>query len=199
MADQDVGESDSDRQARATEAALVERAKAGEVGGFEELMRTHQGLAIRTAYAILGDPDEAKDAVQDGFVKAFYALGRFRAGASFRPWVLRIVANEAINRRRASRRRTELRLRSAMADPLERVVVSPEDVALEAERLTELLAAVNGLPPADRLVIAYRYWLELPEAETAEALGVARGTVKSRLSRAMGRLRSALTIGFPLP
>ena len=72
---------------------------------------------------------------------------------------------------------------------------SPEAASIELEQQAELLAAVNTLRPEDRLVIAYRYWLELPEAEMAEALGVARGTVKSRLSRALGRLRLSLETG----
>ena len=89
----------------ADEAELIERAHHGDAGGFEELVTIYQDLAIRTAYVVLADHDEASDAAQDAFVKAFYALGTFRAGAPFRPWLLRIVANEAINRRRASQRR----------------------------------------------------------------------------------------------
>ena len=173
------------------EARLIERARSGDQGSFEELVTTYQDLAIRTAYVILGDRDEASDAAQEAFVKAFHALDRFRAGAPFRPWVLRIVANEAINRRRAARRRFELRVRVSVADPPVRLEAAPEEAVLAKERREELLAAVNGLRPEDRLVIAYRYWLDLPEAEMASALGVPRGTVKSRLSRALGRLRAA--------
>ena len=69
---------------------------------------------------------------------------------------------------------------------------SPEAASIELEQQAELLAAVNTLRPEDRLVIAYRYWLEMPEAEMADALGCARGTVKSRLSRAIGRLRARM-------
>src|SRR5919197_3116097 len=97
------------------EAELVDRAKRGDVAAYEELVRVHQSLAIRTAYVITGQAADAQDAVQEAFVKAYYALGRFREGAAFRPWLLRIVANEAINRRRSSHRKSALALRVAAA------------------------------------------------------------------------------------
>jgi RNA polymerase sigma-70 factor (ECF subfamily) len=176
----------------ADEAELIGRARDGDAAGFEELVTIYQDLAMRTAYVVLGDHDEATDAAQDAFVKAFYALGTFRVGAPFRPWLLRIVANEAINRRRASRRRADLSIRATREAAVTGSPRTPEDAVLAGERRDELLVAVNSLRPEDRLIIHYRYWLELPEAETAAALGVARGTVKSRLSRALGRLRTAL-------
>ena len=82
--------------------ALIERACHGDIGAYEELVRQHQDLAYRTAYLITGGAAEAEDAAQEAFVKAYYALGRFRAGAPFRPWLLRIVVNEARNRRKAA-------------------------------------------------------------------------------------------------
>jgi RNA polymerase sigma factor (sigma-70 family) len=176
------------------EQDLVERARRGDVGAYEELVRKYQDLAVRTAYVIAGGAD-AHDAAQEAFVKAYRALGRFRAGASFRPWLLRIVANEAINRRRAARRQTNLALRAAESRPGGDAAPSPEGAALERERREELMKAMSHLKPDDRLVIAYRYWFDLSEQEMAEALGVARGTVKSRLSRAIGRLRETLTEG----
>jgi RNA polymerase sigma factor (sigma-70 family) len=189
------GEAGADRAHAGTrETELIERARTGEPEAIEELVVTYQDLAVRTAYVIVGDPDEASDAAQEGFVKAFRALSRFRPGAPFRPWLLRIVANEAINRRRAAHRRADLRERASAALPGV-PAAGPEESAIDAERRAELLMAVNGLRPEDRLVIAYRYWFELPEAEMAEAMGVARGTVKSRLSRALGRLREALESG----
>jgi RNA polymerase sigma factor (sigma-70 family) len=173
------------------DAELVERARQGDVSAYEQLVRRYQDLAARTAYVITGGAADAQDAVQEGFVKAYYALGRFRAGAPFRPWLLRIVANEAINRRRAARRHTNLALRAAEGRLTGDAVPSPEGAALAQEEQQELLAAMAGLRPEDRLVIAYRFWFDLSEAEMAEALGCARGTVKSRLSRAIGRLREA--------
>ncbi|CAN5212612.1 RNA polymerase sigma factor RpoE [soil metagenome] len=172
------------------EAELVERAKRGDVGAYEELVRKYQDLAVRTAYVVAGSAD-AQDAAQEAFVKAYMSLGRFRSGASFRPWLLRIVANEAINRRRAARRQANLALQAAEGRPPEDAAPSPEVAALALERQRELLDAVNLLRPEDRLVIAYRFFFDLSEAEMAEALGCARGTVKSRLSRALVRLRAA--------
>ena len=174
------------------EAELVERAKRGDVGAYEELVRMHQNLAARTAYVIAGQAADAQDAVQEAFVKAYRSLGRFREGASFRPWLLRIVANEAISRRRSARRQAALALRAAEGRLQGDAVPSPEGAALEQERHREVVAAVARLRPEDRLVIAYRYWFDLSEAEMAEALGCARGTVKSRLSRALVKLRESL-------
>jgi RNA polymerase sigma factor (sigma-70 family) len=175
------------------DGALVELARAGDVAAYETLVRRYQDLALRTAHAILGSGAEVDDAVQEAFVKAYYALGRFRTGSPFRPWLLRIVANESIDRARAAARSVSLDLRPEPEDgPADARQPSPEASALALEQQTELLAAVNALRPDDRLVIAYRYWLDMPEAEMAAALGCARGTVKSRLSRALGRLRATL-------
>ena len=84
------------------EQELVERARSGDVGAYEQLVRRYQDLAVRVAHVVGGSAAEAQDAAQEAFVKAFAALGRFRAGAPFRPWLLRIVSNEAITRARAS-------------------------------------------------------------------------------------------------
>src|SRR5437870_1257338 len=172
------------------EPELVDRARDGDVGAYEELVRRYQSLAGRTAYVITGGHADAQDAVQEAFVKAYYALGRFRSGSEFRPWLLRIVANEAINRRRAARRQANLVVRAGDDRPPGDAGPSPEGAAIAGEEQRELLAAISGLRPEDRLVIAYRYWFDLSEAEMAEALGCPRGTVKSRLSRALKRLRA---------
>jgi RNA polymerase sigma-70 factor (ECF subfamily) len=172
------------------EEELIERARRGDAGAYEELVRRHQDLAYRVAYTIVGGAAEAEDAAQEGFFKAWAALGRFRRGAPFRPWVLRIVANEARNRRTAARRRPTVPLDADERRPSGDPARSPEGLALAAERDRVLLAALDSLREDDRLVIACRYFLELSEAETADALGCARGTVKSRLSRALGRLRA---------
>jgi len=154
-------------------------------------VRSHQAVAFRTAYLITGDASEAEDAAQEAFVKAYRALGRFRPGAPFRPWLLAVVANEARNRRKAARRRTNLVVRAAGA-PSREASSSPEASVLAAERRAELLGALGGLREEDRLVIGCRYFLGLSEAETAAALDCAQGTVKSRLSRAIGRLRERM-------
>jgi RNA polymerase sigma factor (sigma-70 family) len=177
-----------------SETALVARARRGDSRAYRALVEEHQTIAFRTAYLITGSAAEAEDAVEDGFVKAFYALARFRPGAPFRPWVLRIVANEARNRRRSAGRRERLALREAENPLSGGAVPSPEAAFLQAEQRGELLAAVEALREEDRLVIACRYFLGLSEEETASALGWRRGTVKSRLSRALRRLRAELKV-----
>ena len=176
------------------EIELVGLAQSGDSAAYQTLVEEHQTIAFRTAYLITGSAADAEDAVQEAFVKAFYALGRFRPGAPFRPWVLRIVANEARNRRRSAGRRERPTLRAA-EDPLSGgAVPSPEAALLESEERAELLAAVEGLREEDRLVIACRYFLELSEEETAAALDWRRGTVKSRLARALERLRARMEV-----
>jgi RNA polymerase sigma factor (sigma-70 family) len=177
-----------------TEAELVERARRGDQDAYGELVHLYQGIAFRTAYLLTGNAADAEDAAQDGFVKAFYALGRFRRGAELRPWLLRIVANEARNRRRSARRRGNLALRAVAAVPSGGAAPSPEMSVLDAERGAVLLEALNGLREEERDVVSCRYLLELSEEETAETLGLRRGTVKSRLSRALTHLRQRIEV-----
>jgi RNA polymerase sigma factor (sigma-70 family) len=173
------------------DAELIDRARKGEVMAYEELVRRYQDIAVRTAHLISPDGD-AEDAAQEAFVKAYAALGRFRTGSPFRPWLLQIVTNEARNRRRSAGRRANLALRAAEDRRPDDAAPSPESAVLASERRAVLLAALNALRDADREVISARYFLELSETETAEALGIPRGTVKSRLSRALERLRAQL-------
>jgi RNA polymerase sigma factor (sigma-70 family) len=171
---------------------LVDRARHEDGGAYERLVERYQAIAHRVAYLITRSGADADDATQEAFVKAYYALGRFRSGASFRPWILKIVANEARNRRRAAGRRADLTLRAAAQRSSGDAVPSPEAAALEAEERAALMAAVNRLSDKDRLAVSYRYFLGLSEADMAAALGCAKGTVKSRLSRALARLRREL-------
>jgi RNA polymerase sigma-70 factor (ECF subfamily) len=167
----------------------LDRALAGDAAAYSELVREHQDVAFRAAYLVTGSAAEAEDAAQDGFVKAWQALGRFRRGAPFRPWLLAIVVNEARNRRRHAGRQAALALRAL--DP------GGEDVEYAAVRNAErehVFAIVAGMSEDDRLAIACRYFLDLSEHETAQALGWPRGTVKSRLSRALARLRDAMEV-----
>ncbi len=179
------------------ESELVAHARRGDLDAFEQLVREHQGIAFRTAYVITGSAADAEEAVQDAFVKAHRALGRFREGAPFRPWLLAIVANEARNRRRAEGRREGLTLRLASERhvhelPSGDAAPSPEGRALAAEARAELVAALEQLSEDDRTVLSCRYLLDLGEEETGQVLSLRRGTVKSRTSRALGRLREQL-------
>ena len=171
---------------------LIERARDGDVRAYGDLVERYRDIAFRTAYLVTRSAADAEDAAQEAFVKAYYALGRFRTQSPFRPWILRIVANEARNRVRSARRREGLALRVAEDRPSGGAAPSPEAAALDRERDEALLAAMAPLSEPDRQIITCRYLLDLSEAETADTLGIRRGTVKSRLSRALGRLRQVL-------
>lgn len=153
------------------------------MAAYEELVRRYQDIALRTAYLITGGGAEAEDATQEALVKAYHALGRFKPGAPFRPWLLRIVANEARNRRVAEGRRAALALHVAAA-PAQPGPPTPEALALRGERHEALLRALAALRPQDRLIIAYRYFLDLSEEEMATALGCPAAVRSSRVSPA---------------
>jgi RNA polymerase sigma-70 factor, ECF subfamily len=175
-----------------TEEELVERARSGDGAAFAALVSPQEEIAFRTAYLIARNAADAEDAVQAGLVKAWRALPRFRRGSPLRPWLLAIVANEARNRRRAAGRREGLALRAAHELPSGGAAPSPEGRLLAAEERAELLAALGRLREEDRDVLSCRYLLELGEEETAQVLSLRRGTVKSRTSRALERLRAEL-------
>jgi RNA polymerase sigma-70 factor (ECF subfamily) len=169
---------------------LVALSRAGDDGAFAALVRRHQDVAFRAAYVVLGDADAAADAAQEGFIAMHRALARFRPGQPVRPWLLTIVGNRARNLRRGAGRRTAAHLRAGQAwdggEP------SAEEAVTRREGRRLVLDAVNALQAEDRAAIACRYFLDLSEAETAALLGVARGTVKSRLHRARERLRARM-------
>ncbi|MFI8302399.1 RNA polymerase sigma factor [Streptomyces sp. NPDC085927] len=173
---------------------MIARVRAGEPEAYAELVRAHTGIALRAATA-LGAGADAEDVVQQAFVKAYCALGRFRDGMAFRPWLLSIVANETRNTVRAAARRYSLAGREAVfaeAEPVIPESADPAVVTLETERRAALTAALEKLSEEHRLVVTYRYLLEMDEQETAQALGWPRGTVKSRLNRALRKLERLL-------
>jgi RNA polymerase sigma-70 factor (ECF subfamily) len=151
-------------------------------------------LPAHRAAFLLGAGEEADDVVQEAFVKAFRQLSRFRVGEPFRPWLLRIVSNETRNLTRSQRRRAALALRLS-AWPAEPAGGGPADEVLAAERRAGLLAAVSTLPDKERQAVVCRYFLDLSEAGTAQVLGWPLGSVKSRTSRALTRLRGLLAAG----
>ncbi|MHB8508097.1 MAG: RNA polymerase sigma factor [Candidatus Dormibacteria bacterium] len=185
---------DETEPVRQAEAELIGRAIRGDADAYGRLVAIHQEVAFRAAWHVLGDATEAEDVAQDAFVKAYLALARFRPGAPFRPWLLRIVGNEARNRRRAGGRRQALAEAQARANPGD-TAPSPADLAIASIEREGLLREVARLSSDDRQVIRCRYFLELSEEETAAVMDCRRGTVKSRLSRALRRLRSAMDGG----
>jgi RNA polymerase sigma factor (sigma-70 family) len=169
----------------------VRRAGAGDAAAFGELVARHRSSALRVATVVLGTSSGADDVVQDADVRAWRARSTIDPERAFRSWYLHVVANTGKNARRSFGRRAALELRDARASTPEPVADPAEHVVTDIERQT-VIAAVNRLRRDDRLVIGLRHFEQMDEAEMAEVLGCPTGTVKSRLSRAMERLRRQL-------
>lgn len=177
------------------EAALIARAQDGDVTAYGQLVERYEEVAFRISYLITGSPTDAEDAAQAAFLKAFAALGRFRGGAPLAPWLLRIVANEARNRRRHERRQARLVPRIGSAEVRDGTERSAEEIVLADETHRQVSEALWRLRDDERLVIFARFFLDLSEADAAVVLGCPAGTVKSRLSRGLAHLRSDVNWG----
>ena len=175
----------------AEEAAALARVRAGEPAAYAVLVRLHAPMAKRLA-VLSGAGSDADDVVQEAFVKAYRALPSFHQGAGFRPWLLRIVVNETRNLQRGRSRQSLRELRVATEEVVTRGVADPAQVVVDSDRRSGLLDALDALADDLREVVTCRYLLELSEAETAHALGIPPGTVKSRLHRALASLRKVL-------
>lgn len=179
------------------EQDLIRRAQRGEIAAFDTLVRAYETPAFRAAYLITRDEHDAADAAQEAFVRAFRALESFRLGEPFRPWLMRIVTNQALNRIQAVKRRTGMTERYAQT--VDAAMESPNvQRALETREKNELLVrAVGRLKPDEQVLITLRYFIELPEVEVAQTLDIPLGTVKSRLHRTLSKLREIIRKEFP--
>ena len=177
------------------ETQAIEWAAAGDAASFGSLVERYQEVAFRAAYLVLRDAGAAEDVAQDAFVRAYQRLHTFRRGEPFRPWLLRIVTNLALNEVRARTRRTGLVGRIGIFAP--RSVEPPHAAVAASDEAEALLGAISELPEDDRVVLHLRYYLELPEREIAAAIGKPAGTVKSRLHRAGKRLRDVIEANYP--
>lgn len=177
------------------DGAVIAAARTGDRDALAVLVTRYEQVAFRAAYVIVRDPASAEDIAQEAFVRVHGSRARFNANEPFRPWLVRIVTNLALNEVRGRGRRTGLLARFGRM-PSERPP-EPEDLALASEAQRLLWHAMNRLPPGDRVILYIRYWLELPEKEIALAIGKAPGTVKSRLSRAGQRLRKIMERDYP--
>lgn len=188
--------SDLQRTTDHEQLTLIQRARQGDQSAWVTLVSQHQGAVFRLAYLLLGEADEAQDVAQETFIRAFRALSRFDPARPLRPWLLRITTNLAYNRRRTLSRywMAVQRFFGTASEPL--LTASAEE-SLPAVEAQSLWQAVQRLNQADQEIIYLRYFLELSVAETAEAAGIAPGTVKSRLSRALARLRQVVEQEFP--
>jgi RNA polymerase sigma factor (sigma-70 family) len=169
------------------DAALIRASRSGRHDAYGVLVRRYQDLVVKVA-VLLGAADQAEDAAQEAFVSAWRALDRFTEGSPFRPWILQIVRNEVRNRQRTLLRRRTM-WSQVVTELLPPDAEASDAPALRADERRALYAALAALPERQRLVVAYRYLLDLSEQETATALRLPAGTVKSRLSRALGQLR----------
>ncbi|MGK5681149.1 RNA polymerase sigma factor [Actinoplanes sp. URMC 104] len=174
----------------------MSRAREGDLGAYELLVARYTVPAHRAA-VLLGAGDDADDVVQEAMVKAYRQLSRYRGESGFRPWLLAIVANETRNLHRSRRRRDGLALRAVSATEPLPDAPDPADTVLARERRERLVARLRLLGQRDRDVLVCRFLLDLSEQETAAALGVAKGTVKSRTARALARLREQLAQEVP--
>ena len=172
-----------------TEQDLVLEARLGDSVAWEMIVHQHQESVFRLSYLLLGDPDDAQDIAQETFIRAFHALDRFDAQRPLRPWLLRIATNLSHNRRRSIARYLAALVRFSQETPQAFSSIDSGSLSEESEALWQALQRIKW---QFRVVIYLRYFLEMSEAETAAALGVAQGTVKSRMSRALSQLREVI-------
>ncbi len=175
---------------RERESEDVVRAKAGDHDAYARLVRPYERIAYRVAVAITGRSADAEEAMQNGFVKAYRSLPRFRVGAAFRPWLLRIVVNEAHNVNRSERRHRVLGSRAA--ERHEPAAVAADDTVIAREEVEIVLGGLARLADADRLVLALRYFAEMPDGEAAAFVGISTEAYRVRLVRARKRLQAQL-------
>ena len=174
-----AGGDDARLAGRAAERRLMRAAQGGSSEALEALFKLHWPTAYRSAYYIVHDAAAAEDIAQEAFLAAVRALDRFDARRPFAPWINRIVVNRAIDFARARTLRREVGAELA----------APAEAPPEAPRISDhLLAALAALAPEQRAVVVLRYLLEWTPGEIARALGLPRGTVNSRLRRALDRL-----------
>jgi len=179
------------------EKALIDAARRGGVGSFNQLVLNYQSMAYNLAYRILGNRDAAADATQDAFLSAFKAIGKFRGG-SFKAWLLRIVTNACYDQLRFKQRRPAvsldalLVLESAPVQSLTDPGESPEEYAVRQELNKAIQVGIGTLPSEQRIALVLSDVQGLSYQEIAEVTGASLGTVKSRLSRARSKLRDFL-------
>lgn len=178
------------------ESTLILHAANGDAAAWEPLVLAHQEAVFRLSYLLLGDPDDAADVAQETFLRAWNHLKRFDTTRPLRPWLLSIASNLASNRRRSAGRYLAALTRAFRNEPTSSS--STEEKSAREMEASDLWKAVQTLNVADQQIVYLRYFLELSVAETAQALGIPEGTVKSRLSRALERLRGIIQQDFPV-
>lgn len=176
------------------ESTLILRSANGDVAAWELLVRAHQQAVFRYAYLLLGDPDDAEDVAQETFLRAWKYLRRFDTARPLRPWLLSITSNLASNWRRSAGRYMSALTRAFQNEPTPDSIEEKNTQRMQADALWKV---VQSLSVSDQQVVYLRYFLELSVAETADALQIAEGTVKSRMSRALKKLQNIIQDDFP--
>jgi RNA polymerase sigma-70 factor (ECF subfamily) len=184
------------------EALLIQHAQAGSTQAFGQLVLAYQRFVYHLALQALGEPEDAQDAAQEAFLRAWLALPQFRAECRFSTWLYRIVMNLCINRRpRLKRYLAALSLEnsedSGMELPEEKA--TPPQLVEKMEEQAFLHQQVAQLPESQRLLISLRYQQDLSYEEIAEVLNLPLGTVKTGLYRAKAQLKAALLTRDKLP
>jgi RNA polymerase sigma-70 factor (ECF subfamily) len=174
----------------AIDEMLVARAREGDTSAQGALVRLHHGAAYGVAVTILHDDDASKDAVQDAFVKAFGALEGFRGDASFKTWLLTIVANEARGMLRKRKRRRETTLDDAV--PVASDTVSPADAVVVSDEAARARRMLAELPEKQRLSVSLRIDEGLSFREIGAVIGSSEGAARVNYFHGIRRLRELM-------
>jgi len=177
-------------------ADLVTAAQAGDRTAFDELVRRTYADTYTLAYRLTGNEEDARDVVQEAYLRAFKGLKRFRGEARFSTWMYRITANCANTQLGRGRKHRHDELDENLDVRDERPVASPEARYESADLRTQLQAAIAELPPKLRAVVVLRDVYDLPHEAIAAELGISETAAKVRLHRARRKLREDL---FPMP
>ena len=191
--------------------ALIERAQTGDAEAFRELVERHHRRAYAIALALVRDEEDAREIVQEAFIRVYKGLSQFHGGSAFFTWLYRIVHNLSIDLiRKPSRREAELEAVLETEDPADNEFLrfpdaDPQDVVQRSQLRERIAAALDELPAYHRGVIVMREVQGMSYEEMAEAMGVSKGTIMSRLFHARKKLQKALeacyedTFGVPAP
>ena len=179
------------------EIKAINQLKAGDITGLRTLVELYQVEAVQAAYLITGDRAEAEDIVQTAFLRVYEKIQGFDEARPFRPWFLRMVANDALKAAARQNRRVSLEddgdaTYPAVLQRLEMTTREPEDAAQRDESVAEMRRALARLSPAQRAAVTMHYFLGLSTAEAASQLNSTPGTVRWHLSIARERLRALL-------
>ncbi|MCH7760822.1 sigma-70 family RNA polymerase sigma factor [candidate division TA06 bacterium] len=177
-----------------SDGELISRVKAGDMGGFDELVRRYQKKIYYLALKMVRDHDLADEVVQDAFVKAYHAMNKFKEGYPFYPWIYRIAVNICMNHLKQSKRQIRLSDEREIREPVgrENPHSNPEKSLMEVEKMKRLENAIDALPPKWKAVLVLRAHEDLSYEEISKVLRIPKGTVMSRLNRARERLKEVL-------